>query len=488
MKHNNFYKAIFILLTLSMAACKKDLLDTTSYGQVTSNTFYRNATDAVLASNALYSLLEDEMFFGHPEQAWDICSDDQWRSGDWGNEQAVEELTFDPSNPQFGWSWSMRYEIISRANSVLLNVPNIDMDKALQDRIIGEAYFMRGFMYWQLYKYYGQVPVITEENVKSNTYNVPKGTMEEVEARIESDLKMAGDLLLATNDAENVGRATKGAAWGYLSKLYLYKQDFAKAIEYGNKVISGPYPLASNYGDNFEPATDNNPEMLFNVQQVAGGWTGDNNASWYYAPRHMPWDGWGFQEPTDDLVAEFEEGDPRLDYTVARDGDIIQGGSNGEPFQYNATEMSGKAGHYFKKYTKLKSDGTGMNHDLDIPLLRAADIYLVVAESKIRSGQSGDAEINAVRERAGLSPVSGADMHALIHERRVELAGENERHLDLIRWDKANIVDIVALYAQDRGQWKRPRSFSRPKHYYFPLPQREIDLSNGVLVQNPNYQ
>ena len=102
--------------------------------------------------------------------------------------------------------------------------------------------------------------------------------------------------------------------------------------------------------------------------------------------------------------------------------------------------------------------------------------------------QSGDAEINAVRERAGVDPISGADINDLIHERRVELAGENERHADLIRWDKANIVDIVALYAQDRGQWKRPRTFTRPRNYYFPIPQRQIDLSNGVLVQNPNYQ
>ena len=78
-------------------------------------------------------------------------------------------------------------------------------------------------------------------------------------------------------------------------------------------------------------------------------------------------------------------------------------------------------------------------------------------------------------------------MPALIHERRVELAGENDRHSDLMRWDKKQIIDIVALYKKDRGQWKRPRTFSRPKHYYFPIPQRQIDLSNGVLKQNPNY-
>jgi hypothetical protein len=121
-------------------------------------------------------------------------------------------------------------------------------------------------------------------------------------------------------------------------------------------------------------------------------------------------------------------------------------------------------------------------------LLRTADIYLVVAEAKIRSGQNGDGEINAVRKRAGLPNVTNAAMSNLIHERRVELAGENERHIDLIRWDKANIVNIVAHYAINRGQWKPSRQFQRPKHYYFALPQRQIDLSNGVLIQNPNYK
>ena len=482
MKNINLYKGLFILLTISVVGCKKDLLESTPYGQSTSSTFWRNATDATSASNALYSLLGDENGFPHTEQTWDICSDDQWRAGDHGEDQAIEEFTFDASNSQLGYSWSLKYEVISRANAIIINVPKITMDKALQDRILGEAYFMRGLMYWQFYKIYGQVPLITDVNVIANNYNVPKGTIEEVQNRIETDLKKAGDLLLSTNDAANIGRATKGAAWGYLSKLYLYKEDFAKAIEYGNKVISGPYKLANNFGDNFEPETDNNPEMLFNIQRTQG-WTEDNYCSWYYAPR--PWDGWGFQEPTDDLVSEFEPNDARLGYSIARVGDVFEGGPGGTTRVYTAGLNN--TGHFFKKYAKWRADGSGINQDLDVPLLRSADIYLVVAEAKIRSAQSGDVEINAVRSRAGLPPVSGATMPALIHERRVELAGENDRHSDLMRWDKKQIIDIVALYKKDRGQWKRPRTFSRPKHYYFPIPQRQIDLSNGVLKQNPNY-
>lgn len=483
MKQKNMYRGLMIVLTITMMGCKKDLLDSTPYAQATSANFWRNAEDAVSAANALYPLLGDEMFFGHPEQAWDICSDDQWRSGDWGNEQAIEDFTFDASNDQLNWNWSLKYEEISRANAIIINVPKIEMDANLRNRILGEAYFIRGLMYWHFYKIYGQVPIITEENVISNTYNVPKATIEQMEARIETDFKEAAQLLYLQNDGTNTGRPTKGAAWGYLSKLYLYKKDFPNAILYGNNVINGSYKLLNKFSDNFNADIIENSEMLFSIQRHRG-WTEENMATWYYAPR--PWDGWGFQEPTDDLANEFEAGDPRLKATMASIGDVITPGPTGGSVVYTAGLNN--TGHYFRKHAAFRVEGDGLDHDLDIPLLRTADIYLVVAEAKIRSGQNGDGEINAVRKRAGLPNVTNAKMSNLIHERRVELAGENERHIDLIRWDKANIVNIVAHYAINRGQWKPGRQFQRPKHYYFALPQRQIDLSNGVLIQNPNYK
>ena len=126
---------------------------------------------------------------------------------------------------------------------------------------------------------------------------------------------------------------------------------------------------------------------------------------------------------------------------------------------------------------------------MNVPILRTADVLLMVAEAKIRKSGAGagDAEINMVRDRVGLGPVSNADMPELIHERRVELLGENQRHQDLMRWDRAGIVDIVNIYGEDRGQFDPSRVFVKPKHYFFPIPQREIDLSNGVLIQNDNW-
>lgn len=473
---------IFLLLGALATGCSEDFLDSTPYAQSTSATFWRNADDAVAAANAMYDPLNDEDFYGHGEQTFEICSDDFWRAGDHGEDQAIEEFNFDPSNAQLRSGYTFKYEIINRANAILQNVPDIAMDAGLKDRILGEAYFMRAFATWRLHVIYGEVVLIDELDVAENNFNQPKSGIDEVRAFIEADWLRAADLLPATYSGADIGRPTSGTANGFLAKLYLYMDDLSKVIEYGNKVINGPYPLANDYGDNFRIATENNPEMLFAVQ-AQDGWTTCAYRI-YSTPR--PWGGWDFHEPIQDLVDEFEPGDPRLDYSIMKPGDIIDLGGERGPTEYTADLSS--TGYHFRKFATWRPTG-GLNGSQNVPVLRASDVYLMVAEAKIRqSGPgAGDEEINAVRARVGLNPVNGAGMPELIHERRVELSGENQRHQDLMRWDKAGFIDIVQHYQEDRGTFKPPRAFQRPKHYYFALPQREIDLSNGVLEQNSNY-
>jgi len=125
-------------------------------------------------------------------------------------------------------------------------------------------------------------------------------------------------------------------------------------------------------------------------------------------------------------------------------------------------------------------------------LMRSADVYLLVAEAKIRKSGAGagDAEINAVRKRTGLPDIVKADKEELMLERRLELCGEVRRHFDVMRWDRIGWVDAVALYSDPNFMYPADvgiRKFTRPKNYYFPLPQQEIDKSKGVLIQNPEY-
>ena len=147
----------------------------------------------------------------------------------------------------------------------------------------------------------------------------------------------------------------------------------------------------------------------------------------------------------------------------------------------------------------MSSGDGGVNYDLKQPILRSSDVYLLVAEGKIRKNGAGagDAEINAVRARAGLLPISGAGMPELIHERRVELVGENIRWQDLLRWDKDQIINLDTIVSKPKAASPLPpyngtviipsRTFIRPKDYYQPIPQQIIDESKGVIVQNSNY-
>jgi len=472
-----------LLAGVALTSCS-DILDSTPNGTTTSDKFWRNGDDVVAATNAIYSPLLDEDGFAHTEYTFDNSSDDMVRAGDHGDSEAQLELfTFNASNSHILNTWSTKYEVISRANTVLINAPNVDMDETLRKRCLGEAHFLRGFAYWRLAVIWGEVPIILEEDAIANDFNKPKSTLAEVQAQAESDFLKAAELLPDdySNDTENIGRATKGSAYGFLAKLYVYQEKFANAIDAGNHIVNNAkYKLADSFEQNFQLATENNPEILYSLQYEQG-WTTDDSPAFYHTPGGLG--GWGFHEPIQDLVDEFEVDDPRLDYTIFKPGDQVVMGSTTHTFAVEDTRLTGYA---FRKYTNF-TDGGDMSQSLNAPWMRSADVYLLVAEAKIRSNQNGDAELNAVRVRAGLDPKTNATMADIMHERRVELAGENDRHQDLMRWDKAGLIDIVAHYAIARGPYKPARVFVRPKHYYYPLPQREIDLSNGILIQNENY-
>jgi hypothetical protein len=156
-------------------------------------------------------------------------------------------------------------------------------------------------------------------------------------------------------------------------------------------------------------------------------------------------------------------------------------------------------GFAIRKYTGFKPDGSGLDFGVKQPLLRTADIYLLVAEAKIRKSGAGagDLEINAVRRRVGLGELTGATFKDVVHERRVELGGENVRHFDLLRWDKVNLIKLDTIVAKPKTASRlQPynsavivpaRTFQRPKNYYMPIPQAVIDQSKGIITQNPGY-
>ncbi|WP_183559815.1 RagB/SusD family nutrient uptake outer membrane protein [Mucilaginibacter sp. SP1R1] len=483
---------MIMALALFTSACKK-ALDLSQQGVYSSGNYFRNEVDAVNAVTGIYSLLEEEDYIGHAETTFDVPSDDYWRSGDHGEDEGIENLTYDASNAAIRYPWKWRYEEINRSTNCIINIPKItSISTDVKNRSMGEAYFLRAFGYWRLMVIHGDVPIITEDDYIKQTFNVPKSPIEDVRKQIESDLLKAVSLLPESYSAADRGRVSKGTALGFLTKLYMYWEKFPEAIATGQQVISNShYALAANYQDNFTRANENSTELLFSIQAVQN--VVQNDFTVYYIPR--PWGGYGFSQPLQGLANEFEANDSRKAATLLGVGDQIDIG-DGKGLTTFTSDLSA-TGFVFRKYAVFNTAaaGGGVDHTFAVPLMRSADIYLLVAEALIRTqgAGAGDALINQIRHRASplLKPVSGAGMKELIHERRMELAGEGERHQDLMRWDKDKIVDIAAMYnlpiskaPADQG---KNVVFVRPKNYYFPLPQVEIDKSKGVLIQNPNF-
>lgn len=508
---------IAALILVAAAGCIKHPLDVQPVGSYTTANYWRNESDVLAGIAGIYNVLTQEEGVGHNLYAFDDASDDISVDGDHPDFWDIESFNANPNTYQLHPTWGWAYEQIARANNAIIYVPKVPvMNEDIRNRSLGEAYFLRAHGYWTLSLIFGDVPVILEQNVLNGNYNIPKSPVDSVRMQIESDLLKAADLLPENYDADNKGRVSKGAAWGLLAKLYLFWEKLDKAQEYGLKVITNAnYALAPNYADNFTLGNqENNSEILFAV------WNKNNfnNApiNIYFTPR--AWNGWGFHHPTENFVGEFETADSiRKKTTILAVGDSI-------PHQTTMVEITDKdayqmfagkvgqftgrmlpsnsltTGYCIRKYTAYNPDNSGnLDGDLKQPILRTADIYLVVAETKIRlSGAgAGDAEINTIRERAGLTDISGAGMTELIHERRMELGGENVRHFDLMRWDKAGIVNLDTIYGKPKlasplepynGAVVIPaRNFQRPKNYYLPIPQVVIDESKGVLLQNPNY-
>ncbi|HLT88423.1 MAG TPA: RagB/SusD family nutrient uptake outer membrane protein [Sphingobacterium sp.] len=487
MNNKNFWILILLSITFGFSSCD-DLLDVEVKGQYTESNYFKNEQSVVDAVTGLYGILIAEDFVAHGDYTWDIASDDVYRAGDHSEDEAIETFTFDASNPQLSAGWTWKYEMVSRANIILTHVPDlVDISQETKDRSLGEAYFFRAFANWWLYLPYGEFPLITQEDAINANYNKPKATIEEVLQSIENDLQAAEKLLPAISTA---GRINKGTAWAYLTQLYMHWSSYPEnenkldlAIETGEKITtSSTYKLSDNFQDNFRQKTTALPEMLLYVTS-SQLWR-NTSTIYYFSPRTRG--GWNFFHPMKSLFDAFGDDKRRL-ATMWTEGDEINIGNAVIPYDAASSET----GYHFNKYTTFTEDGR-LSFDLLIPLMRSSDVYLLVAEAKIRkSGAgSGDAEINAVRSRVGATLLEGAGKDELILERRLELAGENRRFFDLVRWDRIGWVDIPTILKDADAVYHTDLSrinFSKPRNYFFPLPQVEIDKSGGVLIQNSNY-
>ena len=513
------YITVFLSLALVTTSCvdNEDLTQLDPNNDSVDN-FWKTDEDALQGVNAAYgSLLTDGTYMRSTPLLLDAKADDSRTNSPWGSMYNVGHFNSNVADPAiYGWAYETYYQGIYRANQVLTNVPGIEFeDKALKDRILGQAYFLRGLFFFHAVNMFKNVPLPTELAVY-----YPQKTQEEGWAQVIADFKAAAELLpnsyvgISGLDAGQKGRATKGAALGYLGKAYLFTKDFTNAKTTFKQVIDlGVYSLVTNYRDNFTTANENNSESLFEVQfsRDAGGvdlgWGGAPASGWgktsaraiTYAPRAF---GWTDVQPTWALFNEYHdektktgELDPRLDATIFynKPGGMQLYGKDFATFY--ASSPADLNDLFCRKYQNSDgqfADEYDWRSGINERLLRYADILLMYAECLNETGDTQGAYtyIQMVRNRVNLPDLATAkpgmtqaQMREQIgHERFLEFPLEGHRFDDIRRWgwlqDPAKLAWLKARDAEFN-------TYTAGREY-FPIPQLEMDNNPGT-IQNDSY-
>jgi len=487
--YNNIKKHIkysLPVLIVAMVSCTNDLLDSKAYGEPVLEKFYTNPVQAEQALIAAYSSMSElagsnfwgtmgnDVIFG------EIGTDDFIKGGRTAENNAPlferDNWTISTSNPIMGEMWKVNYKGILFANLVIKNVPNITFeDEVRKKEILAEAHFLRAFYYFDLVNSFGGVPII-DKPLKIGEFNVPRATKEATYTFIEDDLKIAITDLPSrlSRDASYTGRADKGAALGMMMRVSLYQNKMGQVETYGNQLFALGHELTSDYTTIFQPEGEWNLGSLFEIN-----FSSDASILGTGIPRRVNPNsnrGGGFVQARDDLRNEYEVNDPRFDATLFF-----------EDAPYGTDWYVRK--YAWEPYSNYPKPAIGGNNNSanNIRIIRLADAYLMYAEAVYSTDPTKAIEyVNKVRTRARGSELatvvpdlpnilSGQTLlDAIYHERRVELAGEGFRFHDLVRTERAG--DLLSTYG-----------FVQGTHELMPLPVGQVTLSEGILVQNPNY-
>jgi hypothetical protein len=484
---------VFIIAVLTLGC--SDFLEENLQGTYSNSTFYQTESHAELALTAVYNIAS----FSNPaNNIWvfgDVSSDDATKGGNPGDQtsiQFIEDFDYLPSNGYLKDLWTQYYEGITRANYLLYHIDDIKMDADYKKQLEGEALFMRSFFYFQLVNVFGEVPFKLNPPLTPSDVHVPLSTVAFIYDQLEIDVTKAASGLTAS---VSIGRATKGSALGLLAKIRLFREDYQGCLDAITDIDAlGIYALMPKYRDNFTLGNQNNEESLFEVQHLSGAAPklGSGLNQWF-AP--ISEGGYYFNNPTQDFVDEFEITaasvvDPRLDYSVGREGQLWLNGESFDPLWSPTGFISKKHLQPLAEVPKgIKGDG-GLNY----VYMRYVDILLMKAEALNESGSPALAlaPLNLVRKRARESYLFDEDLAgfgsvptdllndvvstdqaqvrtAIRHERRVEIGLEFHRFFDLMRYGSATAQAALSGTA-----------FIYDQHRYFTIPLSETDINKAL--------
>ena len=264
--------ALYTLLTFLSVFSSCSFLDEKPTDRLVVDNFYSSAKDAQAAVDAIYAQL-NTIYQRLMYLLADLPTDDMKNGLGMPNPflQNLEYLRIDSQNTFVRDMWVNCYAGISRANAAIENIPKITMDEVLKNRLIGEAKFMRALYYFNLVRFFGDVPLITKLEIINDAMG-PRIPKEQIYQLIITDLSFAETNLPLRKDytSKEEGRVTKGAAKILLGKVYLTKAEFAKAKDKLAEVVENEntygYGLQSNYADNWNPAKESGIEAVFYLE------------------------------------------------------------------------------------------------------------------------------------------------------------------------------------------------------------------------------
>lgn len=497
------YNRIIILAlgVLSFTSCS-DFLDKMALGEMTGEEFFKTEGDAVAAVVGATSTFKDYRYTRTTWAFGDITSDDSTTSGsddDVAGSIRWENLAFHADYGRVTDRWNVCFRAINRAMQAIEGIGQMDPAVFVnykQNYLIGEAYFTKSYFYFEAVRTWGDLPLITATPVLADKTK-KRSPKSEVYAIIEEDLIYATKNLPRKKDvaSKDLGRATSDAAWALLAKVYLYQGKYAeaqKAIEDNLlPLVPAEYDLMENFEDIFSMANEHNKESIFeiNFRHKSDDWgistTGNYNA---YAQGPRPFMGYGGNQPLQLLADAFDPDDERKAATLLTTAEL-EAWETPEDF---ATLEFNRTGYYNQKLYIKPEERIGTEDIFTMPnnmrMIRLSEVYLIYAEAVCKQG-GNDAlareYMNKVRRRAGLPDNTTATgetlFDAIIDENRFEFAMEGHRYFDLVRTGKA-----AAALSTPAFKAAKPNATFRPGYSeLFPLPQAEIENSQGNITQNP---
>lgn len=524
MKKKIIYITTFLALTLANISCSDSFLELEpKTGQVEAN-YYKTEDQAFLAVTAVYDAYAVQNWQFAPVMA-DIFSDDAFCGGanvnDMSQWHEMEMFKMTPENNTSTDLWNRCYSGIYRANLYLEKQTEVEWKtEGLQKRFEAEVLFLRAYLYWDLVRHYGYVPIITEVFSNVEDYkNIPQNTPEEVFKQIATDLLKAIPALPVHITSTEAGRVSKGAAQAFMARIYLYHEGFAKPVmgvanwSDGTTTIdkayvqsaleqiisSNKYSLLPQYSDLWDWTKQNSRESLLEMQYSEkaksgdwGGWNINGNFSSVWLgvrdPKGDPtiFAGWSLAVPTWSLANEFEAGDPRKDATIYN--------ANEKLTSYTKGFMN--TGFFNKKYMALSAYiGSGGDQAHNFPRnfidIRYAEVLLMAAELYLNDNPAKAlGYFNQVRTRSmgTAKALTSLTLDNIYHERRVEFGGEGLRKWDLLRRGHDYAASKINASFTIPSGIPNPSDFAirtyNPNTWgMFPVPASEIRNTNKDVLK-----